>query len=294
MTGFFLDLTAPRERVLIASDTLAYTVDGPRHAPLGFSTKTIAFPHLKGALVGSGIYDIHVRGAAALMLRPEVLTFDDVISALPDILRAETWKIADERGIADPDSLMLFAAGWVGFNEVERKFELVVFENYKADYAPQRGAKGLIGIPNVPPAYVPPGFTSIASPEVRAMAGLRAIGKFTADHGERFGMAPLGGEIVLTEIRLDGVSSRVVGRFDDFAETRDAVEDTWAEVAGGAYSGLGLVNSVKDQATAVADFEQLARAAPADRRDSGGVAGMSPQQRRAAEKRARKAARRAA
>jgi hypothetical protein len=287
MTAFFIDLSARSERALIASDTLAYTVAGGEHAAIGFSSKVIGVPHLRGALIGAGIYEIQVATAAALMLRPGLVEFDDVIEALPAILRAATEDVAEERGIDDPAALMLFAAGWCGWNRRERKFELVIFENYTDGYAAQRGENAdLISIPSVPPAYVPPGFAQLASPEVRAMAGLRSIRKFTDDHGALFGAAPIGGEIVLSEISRAGVSTRVVGRFDDYAQSLDEAEETWANVAGdpAAYAGFELVNPTSAQAVARAEFEKLAvgEAQP----------GMSRQQRRAAAKLARKATKR--
>jgi hypothetical protein len=292
MTGFLVDLTAPRERALIASDTLAYSVDGAEHLPLGFVSKVIPFAHHRGALIGSGLYDIQIRAAAELMLSSEIFGFERVVEALPDILRQATLDLARERGIADPNGLVLFCAGWVGLNEAEKRFEMVTFEN-KDDYRPQRGFAGLIGIPNIPASYIPPGFTAIASPEVRAMAGLRAIKRFVDDHGEALGMrATLGGEIMLSELRPDGISSRIVGRFDDMAATQDAIADAWADIANGVnLGGVGLVNRVADIPAAAANLQRLLDTGIAP---TPGPAGMSRQQRRAAEKIARKAARRAA
>lgn len=297
MTAFFIDLTAPRDRALIASDTLAYTVGGDGHAALGFTTKAIAFPHLRGAMIGAGLLDIHVRAAAHLMMQAEVLSFDAVIDTLPGILRAVTIDLAYERGIDDPDQLLLFQAGWVGFNEQAGQFELTLFSNYDGYVPRPNGGFTLVGIPNIPPSYLPPGFSSITSPEVRAIAALRATRKFTEDHGA----APIGGEIMLTDVRLDGVSSRVVARFHDFAKSRDAVADTWQDVLTGAHAGHGAIATTADLAAGKAKFEELCKAgAPPSssterlaRQATGGET-LTRQQRRAAEKAARKAGRRAA
>jgi hypothetical protein len=94
----------------------SYTVTD-RHRPLGFASKVIAFPHLRGALIGSGIYEIQVAAAAALMGRPELFGFDDVLDALPGILRAETDTLAAERGIFDTDTGNLFH-GRFPFDEI--------------------------------------------------------------------------------------------------------------------------------------------------------------------------------
>jgi hypothetical protein len=49
--------------------------------------------------------------------------------------------------------LMFFMAAWCGFNEAERLFEIVGFENNDG-YQPKRDYGGLTGILNVPPSYV--------------------------------------------------------------------------------------------------------------------------------------------
>jgi hypothetical protein len=296
MTAYFVDLTAPKQRALIASDSLGYTVTGDRHRPLGFVDKIIACPARRGALIGAGIYDIHVAAGAALMGRPELMSFEDVIEALPGILRVETERLANERAI-DTNGLMLFAGGWVGWNDADGKFELVVFESHKDDYAPQRGAKGLIGIPNVPPAYVPPGFNQIADPAVRAMAGLRSIDRFLRDHAADFGMAPIGGEIVLSELRPDGIATRVVGRLDGFETLGEEIAETWNDVyaGNGDFSGVDLVNRTAGQEGALRKFEAIARrTAPAGDPTAPPIGELSRQQRRHAEKMARKAGKRAA
>jgi hypothetical protein len=298
VTGYFIDLTAPQKRALVASDSLAYTVTGDHHRPLGFASKTIPFAHLRGALIGSGLYEVQLGTAAALMRRPELISFDDVVEALPAILAAETEMVADHRGVEDAGALMLAAIGWVGWNDEAGKFELVTFENYKDDYTPQRGASGLIGIPNVPPSYVPPGFTQIADPVVRAMAGLRAIGKFTRDEGREFGMPPLGGEIVVTDLRPDGIVTKLVGRLDGFEKLGEEIAATWNTVLGGNedYSGLDLVNRTADREQALRKFEAIARRTASVEQPSAtrSVTGLSRQQRRAAEKEAEKLARKAA
>jgi len=106
--------------------------------------------------------------------------------------------------------MMLFAAGWCGYNEQERKFEMVtISEDHEGDYAAEARYAGFDRHPECAPSYVPAHFNGMA-PELRAVAALRAIRRFTEEHGAEFGMPPIGGEIILTDLRPDGVSSKVV------------------------------------------------------------------------------------
>ena len=71
MTAYFLDLASPTQRAIIACDIAGvYSSPATHHRPLGFANKVIAFPHLRGAMIGTGIYEIHVAAAAALMVPP--------------------------------------------------------------------------------------------------------------------------------------------------------------------------------------------------------------------------------
>ena len=161
------------------------------------------------------------------------------------------------------------------------------------------GVTPAIDTGTVPPAYVPPGFNQIADPAVRAMAGLRAIARFTRDHGGDIGMPPIGGEIVLTELRPDGIATRIVGRLEGFEQLGEEIAATWTDVLAGAgdFSGVDLVNRTADQDAALRKFAGIAQRTapqPGPAAPVASVEGLSRQQRRAAEKAARKAARRAA
>jgi hypothetical protein len=59
---------------------------------------------------------------------------------------------------------------------------------------------------------------------------MRAIRRFTEDQDKLLGLPPIGGEIVLTDLRLDGVSSKVMARLEDYARTPDAIAETQAEI----------------------------------------------------------------
>lgn len=283
MSGLFCDLTTPRERVLIATDTLSYTLDGPENAPLGFSSKVLAVPHLRGALVGAGAYELLVRTHGELLMRPYLLTNSDVLRELPEILIELTEQLCEQRGMGDHRELVLFTAGWIGWNEVEKQFEMALFENVN-NYKIKPVPAGLFALPNVSVEYAK-GVAEIADPVVRAMAGLRSIHKFCADYGTLLGEggAALGGEIQITTIDPAGVATRTVGKFDDMAQTRDAAADTWAEVAEGGYQGHGLVNRVADRPAAMQRLQEAMA--------SGEKPGLTRQQRRHAEKMARKAGR---
>jgi hypothetical protein len=293
LTGFFIDLTKPDERVLIAADTLMYTV-ADRHAPIATANKVIPFDHIPGALFGAGMHEIVLRAAAGLLQGPEIVTSEDVIAALPAILRSVTEEFCVERSIEDPASLMLLEAVWIGLDANSGKFEMTTFPNHENNYEPKRGFTGLIGLPNIPPAYVPPGFGAITSPEVRALAAMRAIRRFTQDHGAMLGMPPIGGEIMLTEITSEGVSDRVIGAFDDLAGTEAAIDQTIAEVEGDptAYTGHRLINKKANEAAMRKKFEQLARLGMPAAAQRAALIDLAAnrQQRRAVERATRRAA----
>lgn len=250
MTAFFIDLSKP-QRALVASDSLGYTVTGERHEPLGFATKVMQVPHLRGAFFGSGLYDIQVRTFADLLLYPELITYEHVVEMLPHLLHKATRQVARERDIEDPDGLILFCAGWLGWSEAAGKCELTLFQNDDG-YAPRVGFTGMIGIPNCSAEYLPPGFHKLPQ-EPRAAAAMRAVQRFIVDHGEALGQPPIGGSIIVTEVSRHGVSSREVGKFGDYQRTLAAIEATWERVArGGVGAGVDLVHAAADRDQAMA------------------------------------------
>jgi hypothetical protein len=283
VTGLFVDLTDAGRRALIASDSLGYTLAGASHEPIGFCNKVIALPQWRAAWLGVGLYEIQCRVGAELMQRPELLLFDEVIGELPGLIREEVAFTAGRRGV-DASATMLFAGCFVGWDEAAREFAAVLFEG--PGFAPQRVTTPLYGSPNVPLAYLPAGFTGM-TPELRAVAAMRSIRKFTEEHGDELGLPPIGGEIVVSELAPDRVSSRAAGRFEDFASTCEAIERTRAAIAAdpAAYVGVGLAHKFETRAAAERRVEAIFREA------RGVPDALTRAERRRAERNARRAGR---
>lgn len=280
MTALILDLTQPRDRVRVFVDSLGYTLAG-QHDPLGSVDKVVGFPARRAVLCASGIFELQVRVGCELMLRPDLASFEAVVAALPDILRAETETLADIHGIDDPAGRMLLDAIYVGLNERSDQFEAVVFSNYKDDYAPQRGSlTGFVALPNVPASYVPPGFDAMA-PTAKGIAAIKSVRQFLLDHVPEH--PGLGGEIVESVVDRDGVHSRVVSRFKDHETTKEEAAETWRAIAAGErkYEGAGLTTKLGDRPAALAALEERLRQTGA--LDDGPA--LSRQQRRAAARR---------
>jgi hypothetical protein len=228
------------------------------HEPIGFVTKIVTLPHARAAWLGAGLYDIQVRVGAELMLRPELLLFAELVEALPDIIADEVAVAARSRGV-DSGEVMLFAGALVGWDEQTKRFAMVTFDG--PDFAPQRTEATLIGIPNVPPDYLPAGFVGM-TPELRAIAAMRSIRRFTDEHGNDIGLPPIGGEIVLTELLPDRISTRVAARFENYPETCEAIERTRRAIAAdpAAYVGVDLAHRFEDRAAAERRVEAIFRA----------------------------------
>lgn len=287
MTAFIFDRRDPK-RLLIASDTLGYTMSrNPK--PLGFAAKIVPIPHLRGALAGRGAMSINASTAAHLMLRADLVSFADVVDALPAILRGITEQYSEQQGIADPDSLMLSESLWCGWNDATDRCEIVAFRNFEGYRAvPDDGTAGVSCLPLITPEYIPKGLAQVP-PEQALVALMQAMRRFLADHPEVV-PALVGGEIQITEVTAKGVASQIVHRFEDFETVRHAAaavrgriergEDT-IDIEAGVCRVDGMIDADQYVAAAAANT-----AAPSP--------GGTRAERRRAEKAAKKGARHAA
>lgn len=286
MTAFIFDRRDPK-RLLIASDTQGYTMTAvPK--PLGFCPKLVPIPHLRGALAGRGAMAINASAAAHLMLRADLVTFADVVDALPAILRGVTEQYADQQGINAADELMLFEALWCGWNDAARRCEVVAFRNFE-DYQPvsDDDVGGVSCLPMLTPEYVPPGLAKVP-PEAALIALMKSMRRFLAEHPEVV-PAIVGGEICLTTVEETGVNSRIVHRFEDFEQVRHAAAAVRGRIERGEdvldFGGVARAEDAIDPDEFVAAAADNA-AAP--------VPGGTRAERRRAERAAKKGARRAA
>jgi hypothetical protein len=117
---------------------------------------------------------------------------------------------------------------------------------------------------------------------------MRSIRKFTEEHGDELGLPPIGGEIVVSELAPDRISTRAAARFEDYIETCEAIERTRAAIAAdpAAYAGVDLAHRFEDRAAAQRRLEQIFREARGVTDDP-----LSRAERRRAERNARRAGR---
>lgn len=287
MTAFIFDRRDPK-RLLVASDTLGYSLS-KQPKPLGFAAKIVPIPHLRGALAGRGAMSINASAACHLMLRADLVSFGDIVDALPGILRGVTAQYSEQQGIADPDSLMLAESLWAGWNEATGRCEVIAFRNFENyEPVPDDGAAGVSCLPLITPEYIPKGLAQVP-PEQALIALMQAMRRFLADHPEVV-PALVGGEICLTTVEETGVTSTILHRFEDFETVRHAAaavrgriergEDT-IDIEAGVCRVDGMIDADQYVAAAAANT-----AAPSP--------GGTRAERRRAEKAARKGPRRAA
>jgi hypothetical protein len=276
MTAFVV--SRETRRLLVASDTLAYSIDQTDPKPLGFVAKAIPIPHLRAVLCSRGALAIGAWAAAELTVTPGVATYRDAIEALRDILIRVTARYAEEQGIADPDALMLYEALFCGWNEATGRGEVTAFRNFEGfTPVPDDGRRGLSAIPDLPAAYVPKSLAG--APIERQLVGLmQAMRRYFSEHPEVV-PALIGGEIIVTEITAQAVQSRIIHRFEDFEQCRHAAAAVWGRINRG-----DLTIDVGDGVCRVDDAIEAPDAVP----------GASRAERRRAEKLARKASKRAA
>lgn len=273
MTGFAIDLR--RDRILIASDTLGYSLARPPK-PLGFVPKIIPFPHLRAALFGRGSLAILATAGAQLMVKLGLYDFDSAVDILPDVLREATRHYALEMDVADPDALMLFEALWAGWSEKDGRMHITAFRNFEGDYAPvSEDADGLSSLPTLPGDYVPRGAGALPV-DKQLVAVMQSLRRYFADHPEVV-PAIIGGEISITEITKHGVATRMVHRFADFETTRIAAAAVAARYARGDEAfDIEAAVCRADDAIEAEDPAVVVRLSRAERRRS------EKQQRRAA------------
>lgn len=286
MTAFIFDRRDPK-RLLVASDTLGYSLS-KQPKPLGFAAKIVPIPHLRGALAGRGAMSINASAACHLMLRADLVSFGDIVDALPGILRGVTAQYSEQQGIADPDSLMLAESLWAGWNEATGRCEVIAFRNFENyEPVPDDGAAGVSCLPLITPEYIPKGLAQVP-PEQALIALMQAMRRFLADHPEVV-PALVGGEICLTTVEETGVNSRIVHRFEDFEQVRHAAAAVRGRIERGEdvldFGGVARAEDAIDPDEFVAAAADNA-AAP--------VPGGTRAERRRAERAAKKGARRAA
>jgi hypothetical protein len=277
LTAFII--SRDTRRLLIASNTLAYSPDLTEPRPLGFAAKAIPIPHLRAALCSRGALQIGTSAAAHLALTPGVATYQDAIEALPEILTGLTTEYAEKQDIEAPEDLMLYEALFCGWNEATGRGEVTAFRNFERfEPIPDDGRRGLSAIPDLPAAYVPKALAG--APIERQLVGLmQAMRRYFAEHPE-VNPALIGGEIVLTEITAQAVQSRIVHKFEDYEQCRHAAAAVWGRIGRG-----DLTVDVEAGVCRVDEAIEPPETA---------VPGASRAERRRAEKLAKKAGRRAA
>lgn len=268
-----------KTQATIASDTLCYVPNRQEARPLGFMSKVFVVPHLKCAILTRGIMQISAVAATRLNLSPQVRTIEDAAAVLPEMLMAETQRWADEQEIADPASLAIAEVALLGWSEAERRMVMYYGLN-RDDYALQSDNGehyGLLSFPRLPEHDMPKPAGNVDKQLVDIMLAEK---KFFAAHPELMGGMILGGEVQAWTIEPAGISQRIIHKFEDYAQSAHAGAAITARILRGhehvdVESGLVPLNEAKTA-------------------DDMSTPATSRQERRAAERAARKGRRAAA
>lgn len=226
MTAYAIGLS--RKKVVVASDSLAYVPDRREVKPLGLCSKVLVIPHLNAAILSRGQYELAVRAWAALMIPLTARTLEDAAAALGDMLRSISASYCDEHDLGDYREVGLLELVFVGFSAAKNRTRLFQYRNYD-DYAMHETPGGWVGaaaFPALPDAYMPAiaGFPN----DKQLVQIVQAVGRWFEAEPETNCGQRVGGEVIVTEITPNGISSRIVHRFADY----DAVRNTAAAVAG--------------------------------------------------------------
>jgi len=289
MTAFAVDFQ--RDRLVVAGDTLGYTPDRVEARPLGYIPKVIPLPHVRGVIFGRGMQAIVVRAAAYLMLSPALYTIEAAAEALPNALYEISEEYADQVGLIDWRSVGLLECVLAGWSEAEgrmRMWSFASYERYKP-YADHGAANyGLLQFPRLPAKYAP--CTDGMTRDESLVAIIEGAGQLFADPAAQMGGARVGGEVIAIEVRPHGMSQRTLYRFPDYEEMMHAGAATTGRFERGDLdvdiaAGLVPIAEAVDAATGKRVAQSVV---PANDQP------ISRQQRRAAERAARKAERRRA
>lgn len=232
MTAFVFDQREPEKRLLIGSDTLAYTTHATPK-PAAFVSKVHPLPILRAAVCAQGMTIYAVNAAAALALREDVMDFDDAVLAMPPILREINNRVAVQYGIEEPDELMLCNVMLCGFSPKHGRALVYAYRNYEhfEPVEPDLKYKGMSSLPTLAANYLPTGMAG-KPPEKQIVACMVAMQQYIAENPHVI-PATIGGEIVLTEITPQGVSSRVAHQYADYAQTKAAASAVLARLVRG-------------------------------------------------------------
>jgi hypothetical protein len=206
-------------------------------------------------------------------------------------LRDATTRYCTEHDIADPAAYGLAEIGFAGWSSAENRMRLYYYFNAE-DYEPKDDGGeyyGMLSMPILDPADMPPAVGSI---DKQLVAVMLAEQKLFADNREEMGGARLGGEIQVWTITPEGISQRVIYKFNSYENDMHAGAAVARRILDGreiidVASGLvpiGEIRMATDPADDAAAADNAVAASP----------GGTRAERRRQEKAARKGKRRAA
>ncbi len=242
MTAFAHDYR--RDRITVCADTLGYVPDRREVRPLGFLCKVFSLPHLRAVVYGRGQMWLVAQAVAALQLDSDCVEIEDAAALLPGKLRKLTAQYAQLVGwqgnIAEIHALELTLAGYSQAEGRMRLWQFASYENYKPHNENDSDYGGPYPWPILPVQYRPRQDPS--QPLEKRMIGvIQAIDRyFVAEPGINHGQR-VGGEITLTEVTPDAITSRVVFRFPNYEQVRHAAAAVSARMQRGQIDGAAAV-----------------------------------------------------
>lgn len=255
---------------------------------MGFIDKMLPLPRFRAVLFSRGMQEITFRAGLELMLNPEAATIEDAAELLPGMLDTISVQYATDVGLDDYTSVGLLEVMLAGWSEDAARMRIWIFRSYEHYVGQDDRAvhHGILLFPRFEAKYAPDAYS--LSGDKLLVEMIHGAGRSFIGRGDP---ARVGGEIVAVEITPGGMSSRTLHRFPDFEQVRHAASATVARIKRG-----DLTVSVADGLVPVAEMVD-----PATGRGIGGrpandsratmpTPPMSRQERRHAERQARKAA----
>ncbi len=212
MTAFAIDLR--RDRLTIASDTLAYTLDPDQARPVGFIRKVYPLHRLKAVVFGRGSLALTVAAWTRLLTEAHA-TIEAAAEALPGILDQLSREFAAQHRLGDYRDRMLLAFVLGGWSDQAGRIRAWYYYSHQA-YRPfeDGGNTGFYPVPDLPAERTPD--TRGMSEDERLVATIQAIGGAMQDNPETMAAAVVGGEVVAITVTRDGLSERMLYRFPTY------------------------------------------------------------------------------
>ena len=201
------------EQVLVATDTLATSVDGE---PFMFTTKAFIVPHLRLLMAGTGVGGFLGKWFIQVNDRMVVRDVDHLDYHAPRVL-AELWQShKDESYMPDDETTTVYHFGFSDEDDLIHSYVYRSESNFQSERLPQSG------IAFKPECQVREGYTFPADIKMM-MDEQRAIQASRPKDEKIF----IGGKILVHHLSRSGFQAFVLDEFEDYESTQRAIYENF-------------------------------------------------------------------